>query len=78
MSVVVTRSFLLGRAAGDAVSQEQRETLDLLAEHDLFVSGLALARGTAAAYNDFMIMRSWMRAGGQHRVRLYGGRGIDG
>jgi hypothetical protein len=77
VSVIVQRSFLLGRSVGAAVSQEQRDTLDRLAEHDLFVAGLALARGTGASYNDFMTMRSLMLAGGLHRVRLFGGRGID-
>lgn len=76
--VVIRRSFLLGRSAGDAVTQEQKDTLDMLDKHDLLVSGVALAYGTHVAYSDFMQMRSWLRAGGLHRVRLYGGRGIDG
>ncbi len=78
MTVIVRRSFLLGRTPGDAVCAEQRDTLDRLAEHDRIAAGVALARGARSAYNDFMNMRSLMLAGGLHCVRLRGGRGING
>lgn len=62
----------------DAVAKARRETLKDLAAHDRFVAGFALARGAWPAYNDFMTMRGAILAGGLHRVRLTGGRGIDG
>jgi hypothetical protein len=73
--IVVRRSFLLGRTADEAIADEKRETLDLLAQHDLFYAAFALARN--GAFHDYFMMRGAMLAGGLHRVRLTGGRGID-
>jgi hypothetical protein len=77
MTVIIRRSFLLGRDAGEAVTEAQRETLVVLVEHDLKKAALALTAGTPTAFFDFMTMRGAMLAGGLHRVRLNGGRGID-
>jgi hypothetical protein len=49
----------------------------VLVEHDLKTASRALTAGTPTAFFDFMTMRGAMLAGGLHRVRLNGGRGID-
>lgn len=77
MTVLIRRSFLRGRDAGQAVTQAQRETLVVLEEHNRVRAAIALTAGTPAAFFDFMAMRGAMLAGGLHRVRLDGGRGID-
>jgi hypothetical protein len=71
------RSFLLGRTSGQAVVEERRQTLDLLAEHGRLAAGLALSRGASVARREFEAMRSWLYAGGMHCVRLTGGRSIE-
>ena len=69
------RSFLAGRTMGEAVCDERRATVGLLKDH-----GLASAiRATAGSnsFEDYYRMRGALLAGGLHRVRLNGGRGIE-
>jgi hypothetical protein len=46
--------------------------------HKLAIASKATKDGAASAYADFITMAYKMRAGGFHRVRLSGGRGLDG
>jgi hypothetical protein len=61
----------------DAIEQARLDALNDLVAHERFVAGLALAQGAVSSFNDFFKMRGAMLAGGLHRVRLTGGRGID-
>lgn len=76
MSTTVHRSFLLGRSMGEAVKEERDDATLLLAKRRLYCASLATHR--SESYHDFMAMRGAMLAGGFHRVRLTGGRSIDG
>jgi hypothetical protein len=53
------------------------ETLVVLVEHDLKKAAARSPPAPPTAFFDFMTMRGAMLAGGLHRVRLNGGRGID-
>lgn len=61
----------------DLIEDARRAVFDDLTSHDLFLAALALTQGAVPAFNDFMKMRGALLAGGLHRVRLKGGRGID-
>lgn len=76
MSAVLNRSFLRGRTMGDAVIEERTETALLLRKHRLYQAASALV--ASANFGEYMQVRSAMLAGGFHRVRLTGGRSIDG
>lgn len=76
----LAHSFLGGRDAGQAVDEE-RELVTLT----LIKSGLVQAaqassatKSQSANFWDFYKMRGAMLAGGLHRVRLRGGRNING
>jgi hypothetical protein len=75
MTVLIRRSFLGGRSMGDAVVQEREETVSMLVAHGFKYAPLAMRR--AQSWTDFERARGMMLAGGLHRVRLTGGRGID-
>lgn len=58
------------------MGDDRRELVELLARHGRITSIAAINRGQGAPYSDFMKMRGALLAGGLHRVRLYGGRGL--
>jgi hypothetical protein len=62
----------------DSIEQARRDAADDLAAHSRLAAGIALERSAVSAFTDFMAMRGAMLAGGLHRVRLTGGRSIDG
>jgi hypothetical protein len=74
--------------AKEAVDEEHaaevraaRESVRLkLLSHDLIMASVAVRAGGEAgdSFNDFKLINERMRAGGFHRVRLTGGRNIDG
>lgn len=83
----VRRTFLAGRTAGDAVTQERQETRELLAKHGRVMALCALRGSRSSTFGDYMVMRGAMLAGGVHRLRkrsrrdsleLAGGSGIAG
>jgi hypothetical protein len=76
MTVEIKRSFLGGRTMGEAVCTERTETALMLKERGLRKA--AAATVTASSFGEFFKMTGTMRAGGYHRVRLTGGRSIDG
>ena len=71
------RSFLLGRTAGEAVCEERRATLELLAQHGRLAAQLALQKGASTARHEYETARSVLYAGGFRLLRLHGGRSID-
>jgi hypothetical protein len=50
----------------------------LLGQHGLFTASFAMRCNAAGEYLEFDRMAGALRAGGFHRVRLTGGRSIDG
>lgn len=74
MSATLQRSFLRGRDAGAVVVAERTIVADILDGQGL--KQAAAATRKANSFNDFMTMRGAMLAGGLHRVRLRGGRGL--
>lgn len=65
------------RAADVKVARENARLL--LGQHGLFTASFAMRRDPGyQTYREFHTMVSHMRAGGFHRVRENGGRGIDG
>lgn len=71
-------SFLLGRSMGDAVAEERSLVVSTLIEHNLVQAANATNAQKNGSFRDFFSMRGFMLAGGLHRVRKNGGRGIDG
>jgi hypothetical protein len=69
-TVLVERSFLAGRDSGQAVADDRKETLELLAAHGRIGAFCALANGRSSGFSDFIKMRGALLAGGLHRVRL--------
>lgn len=87
----LTKLALIARGiaeAKDAVDAERaaeiraaRETVRLtLLSNGLINASVAVrtAGDAGVSFNDFKLINDRMRAGGYHRVRLTGGRGIDG
>lgn len=78
MTVIVKRSFLGGRTMGEAVHAEREETKVVLGSHGRWNASHALTAAGNRPFFEFMQMRARMLAGGFHRVRLNGGKTLDG
>lgn len=76
MTDIVRRSFLGGRTMGDAVEDERRETIATLQAHGLEFAAFSMGGQRSSSFDDFMKTRGALLAGGLHRVRLKGGRGL--
>lgn len=76
MTVIVRRSFLAGRMMGEVVEDERRESIATLQQHGLEFAAFAMGERRSSSFQDFMRTRGAMLAGGIHRVRLKGGRGL--
>jgi hypothetical protein len=50
----------------------------LLGQHGLFTASFAMRCDVTASFFEFDRMRNTLRAGGFHRMRLTGGRTLDG
>ena len=72
--------------ANDAVHLERCEAIvaaresarAMLLLHNLVHASIAMRTGAAATWSDYKAIADRMRSGGYHRVRLTGGRGLDG
>jgi hypothetical protein len=58
------------------VVQARADVRVQLGQHGLFTASFATGQDPAASFLEFRAIASHMRAGGYHRVRLTGGRGI--
>lgn len=78
MAAQLERSFLAGRDAGAAVTLERLETRALLVQHQRWTAAEAILDKTNSAFWDYMKIRGALLAGGPRRIRLNGGRNLDG
>lgn len=61
-----------------AIRAAREEVQTLLDHHQLYIASLATGRCPATSYLEFHRMACCIRSGGYHRVRLTGGRNLDG
>ena len=81
--VSIHRQILDAREAAELerardVHAAREDVRALLGQHGLFNASFAVRCDPAGPFLEFRRMNSTMRAGGYHRVRLTGGRNLDG
>jgi hypothetical protein len=62
----------------ESIVAARESARSMLLLHNLPRAGAAMRIGAASTWSDFKLIADRMRAGGYHRVRLTGGRGLDG